>query len=212
MEDLIRGRISESIEAKQRFLDEEENVEDIIKAVKIISDCFKNGNKVLICGNGGSAADAQHIAAEFVGKFWKLERKGLPAIALTTDSSNMTAWSNDYSFDTVFNRQLEALGNSGDVLIVLTTSDYNEEDNHSMNLKNALEKAKELSMKTIGLYSIKSEKILDLTDISIKANSRDTPRIQESHMLFYHIICELVEKELFDGEGKLKQEILGGSE
>ena len=126
MEDLIRGRISESIEAKQRFLDEEENVEDIIKAVKIISDCFKNGNKVLICGNGGSAADAQHIAAEFVGKFWKLERKGLPAIALTTDSSNMTAWSNDYSFDTVFNRQLEALGNSGDVLIVLTTSDYNE--------------------------------------------------------------------------------------
>ena len=191
--EIIKKRIDESVKAKQDFIVESDN---IVKASELISQSLKNGNKVLICGNGGSAADSQHIAAELVGRYM-MERKALPAIALTTDSSILTAWSNDYSFESVFSRQIEALGKPGDVLIVLTTSDYNESDRHSLNLKNALVKAREIGLKTVGFYSIKSKDIVKLTDVSIIATSRDTPRIQECHMLAYHIICELVEMELF---------------
>ncbi len=161
----------------------------IAEAVELIAACLKKGNKLLICGNGGSAADAQHIAGELVCRF-KIERKAYPAIALTTDTSVLTAWGNDYCFDTVFSRQVEALGNEGDVLIAITTS------GNSKNVLEAIKKARSKKLKTIGLIGKDGGKAKDLCDISIMAQSEVTPRIQETHMLIYHIICELVESEL----------------
>ncbi len=182
----IKDMIKESIECKEDFLKESANIKE---AAKKIVECFKNKNKVLICGNGGSAADAQHIAGELVGRY-KLERKGLPAIALTTDTSIMTAWSNDYSYETVFERQVEALATKGDILIGLSTS------GNSGNIIKAFEKGKEIGTINISLTGKEGGKIKPLSDININVDSDNTPRIQECHMLAYHIICELVEKEI----------------
>lgn len=193
MQSKIKELINESIKAKQDSLVLAPEIE---KAAKLIVNAYKNNKKVLIAGNGGSAADAQHFAGEIVGRF-KKERKALPCIALTTDTSIITALGNDYGFDPIFSRQVEALGNEGDILIIITTSDYNDAEKHSVNLKNALLKAKEKGMKTIGLYSIKSKKILDLTDIPLKVVATDTPRIQEMHITILHILAELIENELF---------------
>jgi D-sedoheptulose 7-phosphate isomerase len=162
-------------------------LEKIEATAKLIIKTVQQGNKVLVCGNGGSAADAQHIAAELVGKY---ERKGRPlsAIALTTDTSLLTAWSNDDSFETVFERQVEALGKKGDVLIGVSTS------GNSQNIILALKKAKELGMTTVSFLGGDGGKQKGLADVELIVNSNRTSRIQECHELIYHIICNLVEQ------------------
>ena len=182
----IKNMMKESIVCKNEFLDQAGNIK--LAADKIIS-CLKNGNKVLIFGNGGSAADAQHIAAELIGRF-KMERKGLPAIALTTDSSILTAWSNDKNFATVFERQVEALARKGDVLIGISTSGVSE------NVLRAFNKGKEIGTLNISLTGRDGGKLKPLSDININSKSNETSRIQECHMLAYHIMCELVEREM----------------
>ena len=162
---------------------------DIEEAITIIVNCLKNGNKIILFGNGGSAADSQHIAAELIGRF-KLERKSFPAIALTTDSSILTSLSNDYSFDTVFSRQCEGLVKDGDVIIGISTS------GNSKNVYNGLITAKKFGGYTIGLLGNEGGSISKIVDISIIVDSKSTPRIQEAHRTIYHIICELVEKKL----------------
>lgn len=168
------------------------NLSDIIvNASKIIIDCYRNGGKIILMGNGGSAADAQHIAAEFIGRF-KLERSPLPAIAMTTNTSIITALANDYGYDTVFNRQLEALASNKDVIIVISTS------GNSPNISNAADFAKTKNIKVIGMTGMNGGKLKDLTDIIIKVPSDNTPRIQEAHITIGHIICNIVERGLFD--------------
>ncbi len=163
----------------------------IINASKIIIDCYRNGGKLILIGNGGSAADAQHIAAEFIGRF-KLERSPLPAIAMTTNTSILTALANDYGYDTVFSRQLEALACNKDVIIVITTS------GNSPNILKAINVAKSKNIKVIGMTGRTGGKVKDLTDIIIMIPSDNTPRIQEAHITIGHIICDIVEKSLFD--------------
>ena len=163
-------------------------IPDINKAIKIISKCLISGNKVILFGNGGSAADAQHIAAELVGKF-NFNRSSLPALALTTNSSTLTSISNDYSFDRVFSRQCESLVKKGDVVIGISTS------GNSLNVKKALQVSKKLSATTIGLLGKKGS-IKKIVDISLSVQCETTPEIQEAHRIIYHIICEHVEKIL----------------
>ncbi|OGX05434.1 MAG: phosphoheptose isomerase [Omnitrophica WOR_2 bacterium GWA2_47_8] len=176
---------SESIKVKEKTLSD--NLEAIVQAVKVITDSLKKNNKIIIFGNGGSAADSQHIAAEFIGRFQK-ERKALAAIALTTDTSILTALGNDYNFDIVFARQIEGLGQKGDVAIGLSTS------GNSANVIKAVEKAKAMGIKTISLTGCKGGKLAPLTDIKLIVPSDITARIQESHICMFHAICELVEK------------------
>ncbi len=163
----------------------------IEKTISVITDCIKNGNKVIIFGNGGSAADAQHIAAEFIGRFG-MDRKSYPALSLTTDSSIMTSIANDYSFDKIFSRQCESLVLKGDVVIGISTS------GNSKNVMNGLLTAKKKGAITIGLLGNDGGSIKKAADISIIINSFSTPRIQEAHRTIYHIICEQVEKALYD--------------
>jgi len=183
MKKLIKERIKESMEVKERFGEAE--IENIEKAAKAIIASLKAGGKVLVFGNGGSAADSQHIAAELVGRF-KKERKPFAAIALTTNTSALTAIANDYGYEAAFSRQVEALGRPGDVAIGISTS------GNSPNVIEAVKKAKALGLKTIGL-SGDGGKLKAVCDISIAIPSKDTPRIQESHIMIGHIICELVE-------------------
>lgn len=158
-------------------------------ASKLVVEILKNGNKILICGNGGSAADAQHIAAELTGRY-KTERRGLPGIALTTDTSALTAIGNDYGYDRIFDRQIEALANNGDLIIGISTS------GNSKNIINALKIAKELGCKTLGLTGRNGGAMNELCDINLVVPSNDTPRIQEMHILFGHTICQIVDNEL----------------
>jgi D-sedoheptulose 7-phosphate isomerase len=162
---------------------------EIEKCIKIIINCFVNDNKVILFGNGGSAADAQHIAAEFIGRF-KLERKSFPAIALTTDTSILTSLSNDYTFDMVFSRQCESLVSKGDVVIGITTS------GNSKNVIEGIKVAKQKGAITIGLLGNEGGILKELTDISIIVNSSVTSEIQEVHRVIYHVICKIVEREL----------------
>lgn len=162
----------------------------IEKAAKLVSNALKNNKKILLAGNGGSASQASHIAAEFIGKY-KIERKGMPAISLASDLSAITAIGNDYGFDRVFERQIEALGNEEDVLIVLTTS------GNSQNLINAVEKAKKMNIHVISLLGKGGGKMKNISDVEIIVPSDNVPRIQECHLMILHIICELVDKELF---------------
>jgi len=159
----------------------EESINEIIK-------CFKRGNKIIVFGNGGSAADAQHIVAEFIGRFQK-ERKSLPAISLTTDSSIITSLANDYSYNIVFSRQCESLVSKGDVVIGISTS------GKSKNVEEGIKAAKKKGAITIGLLGSDGGTIKDFTDISIIVSSINTARIQEVHRVIYHIICDIVEKE-----------------
>jgi len=161
----------------------------IAESSRMIIDCFNSGGKVMICGNGGSAADSQHIAAELVGRF-KRERRGLPAIALSTDTSILTALANDYSFDRVFSRQVEALGTRGDLLILISTS------GNSANLVEAARSAKERGIVTIALLGRDGGKLAGEVDFAVIVPSSDTARIQEGQMVIYHIICDLVEEEM----------------
>lgn len=163
---------------------------DILSACHVIVEALQRGNKVLVMGNGGSAADAQHFAAELVGRFL-LERKALPAIALTTDSSILTAVGNDYGFDEIFKRQVEALAQSGDVVIGISTSGM------SNNVFHALTVANQIGCKTIGLLGRDGGNIAGLVDIDLTVPVEYTPYIQGAHGAVIHIVCELVEKELF---------------
>ncbi len=181
----ISLEIIDSVKAKQKM-----DIEVIAHIAETIITCYKNDRKVLICGNGGSAADAQHIAGELVGRF-KMERRALACIALTTDTSIITAYANDYSFDDIFERQVEALGENGDILIGLSTS------GNSSNVVKSLSKAKAKGLTTIGFSGATGGKITNMSDITFLAPSEDTPRIQECHITALHIICNLVEKELF---------------
>jgi len=162
---------------------------DLEIASSIVVDTLKNGNKILLCGNGGSAADAQHFAAELTGRY-KTERKGLAGIALTTDTSSITAIANDYGYDRIFDRQFEALANEGDLLIGITTS------GNSKNIISALKLAKEMNCKTIGFSGRDGGIMTELCDINLIVPSDDTPRIQEMHILFAHTICQIVDNNL----------------
>lgn len=187
MQQTIEKIFAESIAVKQETL--KKNAQNIAVASQMIIDAFRAGNKVFFCGNGGSAADSQHIAAEFVGRFQK-ERSAWPAIALTVDTSALTALGNDYSFDIVFSRQLEALGKKGDVLIGISTS------GNSKNVLKALETARTMGIKTIGVTGGSGGGMLSLCDISLVASSPKTARIQEAHLVMFHTICEIVENTL----------------
>ena len=162
---------------------------ELDKSIDLITKCFKNKNKVILFGNGGSAADAQHIAAEFIGRFC-VERQSLPAIALTSNSSTITALGNDYSFEEIFSRQCESLVKKGDIVFGISTS------GKSKNIEKAFKIAKERNAVTIGLLGNKGGTIKKYSDIPIIVESSSTPRIQEMHRLIYHIICENVEKDL----------------
>ena len=167
----------------------------IEKSIQAIVKCLKKGNKVVLFGNGGSAADAQHIAAEFIGRF-KINRKSLPAIALSNNSSTITAISNDFSFDSVFSRQCESLISNGDVVIGISTS------GNSLNVKKGINTSKKNGAITIGLLGNKGGSIKRCVDIPLIVNSTSTPHIQEVHRIIYHIICEIVEKELVESSRK----------
>lgn len=199
MQDAIKSMIKESAETI-RFV--QQLSPQVEKAANLIIGALKSNKKMLLAGNGGSCSQASHIAAEFVGRY-KMERKALPAIALTTDLAAITSIGNDYGFDAVFERQLEALGNEGDVFIALTTS------GNSKNIIKAVEKAKGLGIHTIGLLGKDGGKLKNLlastlenshastSKVEILVPSDNTPRIQEAHLMILHIICELVEKEMF---------------
>jgi len=165
-------------------------VEPIAECARLLTSALKNGHKVLTMGNGGSAADAQHLAAELVGRFL-MERKALPAIALTTDTSILTAVGNDYGFDEVFKRQVEALARPGDILVGISTS------GNSTNVLRALEAGREIGATTIGLLGRDGGEIGKLVDLALIVPSPDTPRVQEAHLFIIHILCDLVEKALF---------------
>ena len=187
---LITQAIKSTIKTKEKILANKEILNIIDEVAQKIIKAFKNDKKVLLCGNGGSAADAQHIAAELSGKFY-LDRNPLFAEALHTNSSFLTAVANDYSFNEVFGRAVKAMGRKGDVLIGISTS------GNSLNIIKAIETANKLKMVTVGLTGDDGGKMKNLCKYLIKIPSQDTPRIQEAHILVGHIICELVEKEIF---------------
>jgi|TARA_B110000467_G_C18298628_1_gene469765 D-sedoheptulose 7-phosphate isomerase len=167
--------------------DSKKLIDEIQSASDLIIKCFSNDNKIVIFGNGGSAADSQHFAAEFIGRF-QLERKSLPAIALTTDSSILTALGNDYSFDDIFSRQCESLVKKNDIVIAISTS------GNSLNVINGIISSKNNGAIIIGILGNNGGKIKNLVNLPIIIPSNSTPRIQESHRLILHIICDLVEK------------------
>lgn len=187
---IVQEIITASIKVKQQILEDEQILSSVNKAIDIVTTAFKNGNKVLFCGNGGSAADAQHLAAEFSGRFYK-DRPALPSEALHTNTSYLTAVANDYSYDVVYARIIDGTGNKGDVLIGLSTS------GNSSNIVKAFESARNKGMTTIGLTGASGGIMKELSDILLNVPSYDTPRIQESHILLGHIICQLVEENLF---------------
>jgi D-sedoheptulose 7-phosphate isomerase len=183
----IRALAEESVEAKRRFFDE--SAEDVARAAQMIIEKMRAGGKLLIFGNGGSAADAQHIAAELAFKMGR-ERAALPALALTTDTSLLTAISNDRSFDFVFARQIQALGRRGDIALAISTS------GNSTNVIEAVKEARAMEIATIGLLGAGGGEVAKLVDIALVVPHRDTPRIQEVHIATGHIICQLIEDEL----------------
>ena len=190
MQNRIRKQIEDSVAIKQKLLNDQAVLSGIEKTSAALVRAFRDNHKVFLAGNGGSAADAQHIAAELVNRFY-FDRPGLPAIALTTDTSVLTSVGNDFGFENVFSRQLKALGNEGDVFIGLSTS------GNSQNIIDALNVCKEKNILTIVLTGSSGGKMKDMADICLKVPSDDTPRIQEVHILIAHIICGIVEEELF---------------
>jgi D-sedoheptulose 7-phosphate isomerase len=196
MKERIQSIVADSLQVKRRYF--EEHAGEVLRAASLISECFAAGGKLLLCGNGGSAADAQHIAGEFVNRFLLEERRGLPAIALSTDGGVLTCIANDMGFERIFARQVEALGAPGDVCLAISTS------GNSPNVVAAVEQARAQGLKSIGLLGRDGGLLAPLCDLALIVPSRDTQRIQETHNLIGHIICELVELELFENvaEGK----------
>ena len=184
MKSIIESEFNSHLETIKKVI--ETMSEPLEKASQLAIDTLKNGNKILIFGNGGSAADAQHIAAELTGRY-KTERRGLPGIALTTDTSALTAIGNDYGYDRVFDRQVESLANKGDLLIGISTS------GNSKNVINAFKIGQEKDCKIIGFSGRDGGEMNDYCDINLVVPSNDTPRIQEMHILFGHTICQLID-------------------
>jgi len=195
LNNFIQKEIQNSISTKERILTDKHLMKTIEVVSQKIVQAYKNGNKTLIAGNGGSAGDAQHIAGELVGRF-NFDRSALPSIALTTDSTILTAIGNDYGFDKIFSRQIEANGKSGDIFIGISTS------GNSKNILEALKVAKNIGIVTISLTGATGGKMKELADYSICIPSEETPRIQESHILIGHIICAVVENEMFGEKTK----------
>jgi len=192
MQTAIRELFAASVRAKQVFL--EENAADLERAIELVAAALANGRKVMLFGNGGSAADAQHIAAEFVNRF-VIERPPLPAIALTTDSSALTSIANDYSYADVFAKQVRALGRGGDVAIAISTSGT------SPSVVRAVEACKKLRIYTVGLTGGDGGKLRGKVDHLLNvAASRETARIQETHILAGHVLCQLVDEKLYGGK------------
>lgn len=188
MKELIQKTIETSIQVKKNFF--QNHADMIISCARTLSQTLKNNHKILLFGNGGSAADSQHIAAEFINRF-QMERRPLPAIALTTDTSVITSIGNDYSFDDIFVKQVQALGKKGDAAIGITTS------GNSPNIIKAVTQAAGIGMKIIGFSGAKGQ-LKSLSDYPFCVNSETTARIQEIHMLLAHILCDLTERILFD--------------
>jgi len=184
--DVVKSSIDEHLSVLQAV--GKENSGQAAAAAQKITDCLKNGGKILICGNGGSAADSQHFAAELAGRY-KKERKALAAVSLTTDTSALTAIGNDYGFERIFARQVEALGRQGDVLVALSTS------GNSPNILAAIETAKKQGMAAIGMTGASGGKMKSMCDLCICIPSSNTPRIQEAHITLIHAICEIVDSE-----------------
>ncbi len=188
---IIEQRLSESVDVKKKMLQSPELLDSINRSVLMILESYqKFSGRIYFAGNGGSAADAQHLAAELVGRFY-LNRKSLNAEALTVNSSTVTAVANDFGYDKIYSRAVEGKGREGDVFIGISTSGNSE------NIVNAIIKCKEMGIKTIGFTGEKVGKMDELCDIMVKIPSADTPRIQEGHILAGHILCEIVEKEMF---------------
>ncbi|HBO06462.1 D-sedoheptulose 7-phosphate isomerase [Bacteroides sp. OM08-17BH] len=188
---LIEVRIQEHLQSISLLQTNKELLEELSQISAIIIECFQNGGKVYFCGNGGSAADAQHLAAEFSGRFY-IDRRGLPAEALHCNTSYLTAVANDYSYDVIYSRLIAGMGCKGDILIGISTS------GNSQNIINAFEVCKEKGVSTIALTGHSGGKMGEMADYSLIVPSDDTPRIQEAHIMLGHIICEIVEAAIFD--------------
>lgn len=192
MKNYIMKQIADSAETKKAIL-ENDSLLEIIEAVsKACVEVYRHGKKTILAGNGGSAADAQHIAAELVGRYG-FDRPSIPSLALTTDTSNLTAIGNDYGYDKVFSRQLEGMAQEGDLFIGISTS------GNSQNIINAFESAADRGVTTVALVGRDGGKMAAMADYAIIIPSNATPRIQESHILIGHILCDIIEKELFGG-------------
>jgi len=187
---IIQDLISSTLDATTKTFDDA-HIDVLDKIIHTVVKALKDGKKILLCGNGGSAADAQHIAAEFIGRF-KKERESYPAIALTTDTSILTAVGNDYGFDTIFERQVQGLGNSGDVLIGISTS------GNSPNVLKAIDAAQKKGMRTIGFTGAGGGAMADRVEFLFDAKTSNTPDIQASHIIALHILCEVAENSLCD--------------
>ncbi len=189
MDEIVAKSFKESVKAKEKFFTKK-NTNLVVEAAGMIVESFKAGGKLLLVGNGGSAADSQHIAAEFINRF-EIERPPLPALALTTDTSDITSIGNDYSFDQIFSKQIRALGKERDVLLAISTS------GNSQNVIKAIEAAKAVGMKTVALTGKNGGLMAGKTDILLNVEAKSTPRIQEVHITIAHILCELVDHMLF---------------
>jgi len=189
MSELIKNTLQASCDVKQKVINDDSLLATISSVIDVCVRALKDGNKILLAGNGGSASDSQHIAAELVGRFEK-DRKGLPAIALTTNSSQLTAIANDYGYDNVFQRQVQALARSGDVFFGLSTS------GNSKNVVSAVEQCKEMGVITVSMTGESGGKLKTISDYCINVPSDNTARIQEVHITIGHIICKAIEDAL----------------
>jgi D-sedoheptulose 7-phosphate isomerase len=194
----VKDIIQASVDVKNKILLDDKILQTVKDCVSVLVTAFQNGNKVLFCGNGGSAADAQHLAAELTGRFYT-DRDALPAEALHANSSYLTAIGNDYGYDVVYSRLIKGIGNKGDVLVGLSTS------GNSKNILHAFETAKEKGMVTIAFTGESGGKLKKLADHLINVPSDDVPRIQESHILLGHIICQLTEENIFNSNDGSKK-------
>ncbi|MGD9718298.1 MAG: D-sedoheptulose 7-phosphate isomerase [Sulfurimonadaceae bacterium] len=195
MKEYIKDQIKKSYETKQAIYQNEALLDAIAAVARECVALYKTDKKTILAGNGGSAADAQHIAAELVGRYG-FDRPSIPSLALTTDTSNLTAIGNDYGYDQVFSRQLEGMGQRGDIFIGISTS------GNSTNIVKAFESAKKKGIKTVALVGRDGGLMAKMADMAIIVPSDSTPRIQESHILIGHILCDIIEKEIFaDGVG-----------
>jgi D-sedoheptulose 7-phosphate isomerase len=196
MQKYIKNQILSSAKTKEKILADDRLLKIIEDVAKECVSVYKNSKKTILAGNGGSAADAQHIAAELVGRYG-FDRPSLPSLALTTDTSNLTAIGNDYGYDKVFSRQLEGMGQKGDLFIGISTS------GNSLNVINAFKSAKSKEITTVALVGRDGGEMAKIADYAIIIPSDDTPRIQESHILIGHIICDVIEREIFaEGVGE----------
>jgi len=192
MSEAIKSIVAESLKVKRRYFDE--HAADVARAARLLASAFASGRKLLICGNGGSAADAQHVAGEFVNQFLARGRRALPALALTTDGGVLTCVANDTGFERVFARQVEAFGGEGDVLLAITTS------GNSPNVVAAAEVARARGMKVVGLLGRDGGRVRRLCDLALVVPADDTQRVQETHNLIGHVLCHLVENILFPAD------------